>query len=86
MQANGIIEPILTKAAKQLGVDQVAIRRLNSPEGKALYGPALPNGQRRHITSAFVKEALDRGAEAFKWNERKARAASVEGRRFAASA
>ena len=47
MQANGIIEPVITKAAKQLGVDQVAIRRINSPEGKAMYGPpAEPNGQR----------------------------------------
>ena len=72
MQANGIMEPVLTKAAKQLGLDQVAIRRINSPEGKAIYGPPLPNGQRRHITSAFVKEALDRGKEQFRWDERKA--------------
>ena len=72
MQANGIIEPVLTKAAKQLGLDQVAIRRINSPEGKAVYGPPLPNGQRRHITSAFVKEALDRGKEQFRWDDRKA--------------
>ena len=42
MQANGIMEPIVTKAAKQLGIDQVAIRRINSPEGKALYGPPAP--------------------------------------------
>ena len=56
MQANAIMEPVVTKAAKKLGLDQVAIRRINSPEGKALYGPARPNGQRGHITSAFVKE------------------------------
>src|SRR6185436_11344535 len=57
--------------AKQLGLDQVAIRRINSPEGKAIYAPPLPNGQRRHVTSAFVKDALDRGKEAFRWDERK---------------
>jgi CO/xanthine dehydrogenase Mo-binding subunit len=74
MQANGIIEPVVTKAAKQLGLDQVALRRLNSPAGKAQYGPPGPNGQRRHVTSAFVKEALDRGADLFKWEERKGRA------------
>ena len=79
MQANGIMEPVVTKAAKQLGIDQVAIRRINSPEGKALYGPPRPNGQRGHITSAFVKEALDRGAERFKWDERKARAGQRQG-------
>ena len=77
MQANAIMEPVVTKAAKKLGLDQVAIRRINSPEGKALYGPPRPNGQRGHITSAFVKEALDRGAEHFKWDERKARRASA---------
>ena len=40
------MEPVVTKAAKKLGLDQVAIRRINSPEGKALYGPPRPNGQR----------------------------------------
>jgi CO/xanthine dehydrogenase Mo-binding subunit len=74
MQANGICEGVITKAAKQLGIDQVAIRRMNSPEGKAVYGPPDPQGRRRHITSAFVKEALDRGAEQFRWQERVARA------------
>ena len=39
MQANGICEGVITKAAEQLGIDQVAIRRINSPEGKANYGP-----------------------------------------------
>ena len=79
MQANAIMEPVVTKAAKKLGLDQVAIRRINSPEGKALYGPPRPNGQRGHITSAFVKQALDRGAELFKWDERKARSGKREG-------
>jgi xanthine dehydrogenase molybdenum-binding subunit len=79
MQANGIIEPALTKAAVKLGLDQVAIRRMNSPEGKALYGPPAANGQRRHITGAFVKDALDRGAELFDWPTRVARAGQRRG-------
>jgi CO/xanthine dehydrogenase Mo-binding subunit len=73
MQANGIIDPVVTKAAQALGLDQVAIRRINSPEGKALYGPPGANGQRRHVTGAFVKEALDKGAAAFNWSTRAAR-------------
>ena len=73
MQANAIVDPVVSKAARQLNIDQVEIRSINSPAGKALYGPAGPNGQRRHITSAFIKEALARGAEQFNWNERKAR-------------
>ena len=43
MQGIAIIEPILAKAARKLGVDQVALRRVNCPEGKAEYGP--PNQQ-----------------------------------------
>ncbi len=74
MQANGILEPIITKAAKQLGIDQVAIRRMNSPEGRAVYGAPDAKGQRRRITSAFVKQALDRGAELFDWQAKAARA------------
>jgi CO/xanthine dehydrogenase Mo-binding subunit len=79
MQANGIMEPIFTKAAKKLGVDQVAIRRMNSPEGKALYGPPVSRGKQRYVTSAFVKDALDRGALLFDWDARKARSGKREG-------
>jgi CO/xanthine dehydrogenase Mo-binding subunit len=79
MQANGICEGVITKAAKQLGIDQVAIRRMNSPEGKALYGPPDAKGGRRHITGAFVKEALDRGAAQFNWQQRAARSGQRRG-------
>jgi CO/xanthine dehydrogenase Mo-binding subunit len=81
MQGNAIVEPAMTKAARQLGIDQVELRRINSPEGKASYGPPRPNGTRAYVTSAFVKQALDRGAELFKWDERKARAGRRVGSR-----
>ncbi len=79
MQGIMLMEPILAKAARQLGVDQVAIHRVNAPEGKAEFGPANPRGQRAHATSAFVKETLDRGAEMFRWNERKALGGKQQG-------
>jgi xanthine dehydrogenase molybdenum-binding subunit len=72
LQGIVIIEPIIAKAARKLGVDQVAIRRVNCPEGKAPFGP-VAQGKRQYATSAFLKEALDRGAEQFKWSERVAR-------------
>jgi CO/xanthine dehydrogenase Mo-binding subunit len=72
LQGIVIIEPIIAKAARRLGVDQVAIRRINCPEGKAPFGP-LVQGKQQYATSAFLKEALDRGAEQFKWSERVAR-------------
>ncbi|HTH42421.1 MAG TPA: xanthine dehydrogenase family protein molybdopterin-binding subunit [Terracidiphilus sp.] len=72
MQGIAIIEPILAKAARKLGVDQVDLRRVNCPEGKAEFGAAV-HGKRGHATSCFLKEALDRGAEQFRWKERAAR-------------
>jgi xanthine dehydrogenase molybdenum-binding subunit len=71
MQGITLVEPVLAKAARQLGIDQVAIRRINAPAGKTPFGPPNARGQRQYPTSAFVKEALDRGAEMFKWDERK---------------
>ena len=72
MQGITIIEPIIAKAARKLGLDQVAIRYINCPEGKAQYGP-LVQGQMQHATSAFLKDALQRGAEKFDWQGRVAR-------------
>jgi len=72
MQGVGIMEPIISKAARKLGLDQVEVRKINAPAGKAPFGPALPNGKQAYVTSAFVKEALDRGSEVFKWEEKKA--------------
>ncbi|MGD0117909.1 MAG: xanthine dehydrogenase family protein molybdopterin-binding subunit [Candidatus Binatus sp.] len=72
LQGITIIEPILAKAARKLELDQVAIRRINAPEGKAPFGGPI-KGERQHATSAFIKEALDRGAEQFNWSQRVAR-------------
>src|SRR5437899_9057131 len=72
MQGIGIMEPILSKAAKKLRVDQVELRNINAPAGKAPFGPTLPSGRQVYVTSAFVKEALDKGRELFKWEEKKA--------------
>ena len=72
MQGITIMEPIIAKAARQLGVDQVQIRKINSPEGKAKFGPPNPRGERTYTTSCFLKEALDKGAREFDWDARKA--------------
>jgi len=72
MQGITLMEPVLAKAARKLGIDQVTIRRINAPEGKAQFGPVPPGGKRAYTTSCFIKEALDRGVEEFKWEQRKA--------------
>ncbi|MEQ1911659.1 MAG: xanthine dehydrogenase family protein molybdopterin-binding subunit [Vicinamibacterales bacterium] len=73
MQGQAILEPVLAEAARKLGIDEVAIHRINAPVGKAVFGAANARGQRQYTTSAFVKEALDKGAEIFNWEEKKAR-------------
>jgi CO/xanthine dehydrogenase Mo-binding subunit len=65
-QIAGIIEPIIDKAARELGVDRKAIRIKNNPSNATQYGPnkATP-------TSAYIKEALEQGALEFNWEEKK---------------
>ena len=55
------------------------MRRINAPAGKAPFGPALPHGKQAYVTSAFVKEALDKGRELFNWDEKKARQRQAQG-------
>ncbi len=78
MQGITLMEPLLAKAARQLNVDQVAMRRINAPEGKALWGPPV-NGKRGYTTSCFLKTAFDNGAQMFSWDERKASAGKRNG-------
>jgi len=73
-QIAAAVEPLIDKAAKQLGVDRVAIRRLNAPDNSAKLG-ARQGG----VTSAYLKNALDRGAELFGWAERQARSGQSNG-------
>ena len=73
MQGVGLIEPIMAKAARKLGIDEVELHRINAPSGKAKYGPAAgPRGQ-AYVTSCFIPEAIDKGRELFNWDEKKAR-------------
>jgi len=68
-QGIALMEPILTKASRKLGVDQVEMHRINAPVGKAPIGPVVGKA-RLYVTSAFVQEALDRGKKLFNWDER----------------
>jgi CO/xanthine dehydrogenase Mo-binding subunit len=71
LQGIALMEPILTKAAAKLGIDQLVMHRINAPEGKAQFGGPTPRGTRNYVTSAFAKQALDKGAELFNWQARK---------------
>jgi CO/xanthine dehydrogenase Mo-binding subunit len=68
------VEPIMDKAARQLGLDLVAIRRINAPDNSAGYGAS-----QGPVTSAYQREALDIGAEQFEWEARRARSGQRRG-------
>ena len=59
------VEPLLDRAAKELGIDRVSIRKLNAPDNSSLYG-----GKREPLTSAYLREALDMGAKDFDWDNK----------------
>ena len=73
-QIAGIMEPIMDRAANELGVDRLAIRRLNAPDTNGRVG-----GERLPFTSAYIREALDRGAALFNWEEQRNRSGERNG-------
>ncbi|MGE0462455.1 MAG: xanthine dehydrogenase family protein molybdopterin-binding subunit [Vicinamibacterales bacterium] len=83
LQASVMVEPMVDEAARKLGLDRIAIRKVNSPEGQAQFGlapvNAPPGRPRNKLTSCFVKECLDKGAEMFNWEERKQRSGQRRG-------
>ncbi len=85
-QASAMLEPLISKAGRQLGVDQVEIRKINAPRTGSEFGappPAAavaaakaagrPAPGRTFFTSCHLSEALDIGAKTFNWEERKKR-------------
>ncbi|MEK9947168.1 MAG: xanthine dehydrogenase family protein molybdopterin-binding subunit [Alphaproteobacteria bacterium] len=66
-QASNMLEPLIDKAARQLGLDRVSIRTVNAPgTGRvAKYGK-----DQKPVTSAFLRDALELGAQRFGWADR----------------
>jgi CO/xanthine dehydrogenase Mo-binding subunit len=73
-QIAAAVEPILDKAARQLGLDQLAIRTINAPTHDAQYGSS-----QGPITSSYMPEALEQGATKFGWAARRARSGERNG-------
>ncbi len=48
---------MIDKAARQLGIDRIAIRKINAPDANGKIGK-----ERGPLTSAFQKDALDKVA------------------------
>ena len=65
-QIAAVMAPIMDRAARDLGIDRVEIRRINAANNATtVYEDQEP------VTSAYMKEALDMGAEMFDWERRK---------------
>lgn len=73
-QIANAIEPMIDKAARELNIDPLAIRKINAPNNQSKYG-----GSQTSVTSAYLSEALDQGAEMFNWNERRQRSGQRNG-------
>jgi CO/xanthine dehydrogenase Mo-binding subunit len=74
MQGMSMLEPLMSRAAHELGLDEVEIRKINAPSEGSLFGISdTKDSPREKVTSARVREALDRGVELFNWEERKKR-------------
>ena len=65
-QIVAMLEPVVDKAARELGVDRLEIRKVNAPGHDGWLGP-----NQGPFTSAYVREALDLGGELFNWEEKK---------------
>ncbi|HZF25390.1 MAG TPA: xanthine dehydrogenase family protein molybdopterin-binding subunit [Steroidobacteraceae bacterium] len=60
------VEPLIDRAARELGVDRLQIRLLNNPQGGSKFG-----GRQQTVSSCYLKDALAKGAARFKWDEKK---------------
>ena len=80
VQAVALMSPMFDKAARELNIDKLDIIRINSPEGQQIFGRPR-QGQQGNVSSAFVKEAIDKGREAFNWDAMKAKSGQRNGSR-----
>lgn len=65
-QISGMLEPLMDKAARELGIDRVELRRVNVPGHDAWVG-----ANQNPVTSAYVREALEKGSRLFDWNTKR---------------
>ncbi len=73
-QINGMLEPLIDKAARELNVDRIAIRIMNAPGPDVGFGPRNTN-----LTSVYAREALQKAADMFEWETRRSRSGQRNG-------
>ena len=78
VQIVAMIAPMMQKAAKQLGIDELELMKINAPTGQQVFGRPR-QGVQGNVSSAFVKEAVDRAIEKFDWEAMKAKSGQRNG-------
>ena len=69
-----VLEPLMDKAARDLKIDRLQLRKVNAPTSVSKVG-----SDRRPVTSAYLNDALDKGAARFNWQERITRSGQRKG-------
>lgn len=64
-QIAAVMGPIMDAAARQLNMDRVEIRRINAPDSNSRI-----NANQGPVTSAYMKQALELGAQMFAWDKK----------------
>ncbi|MBP03057.1 MAG: aldehyde oxidase [Rhodospirillaceae bacterium] len=72
-----VMEPLLDKAAKTLGVDRLEIREINATNNDSKY-----SAKRQPVSSAYLRDAIRIGAQKFDWKNKK----NLSGKRNGAKA
>lgn len=78
LQTVSMIAPMMHHAAKKLDLDPLELIRINAPAGQAKFGQPR-EGVRANVSSAFVREAADKGEDAFDWQRMRAKSGQRNG-------
>ncbi len=73
-QIAAVFEPMMDKAARQLGIDRLEIRLLNAPDSSAKL-----DANQGPVTSAYMEEALTLGGKRWNWAEKSKRSGKRNG-------
>ena len=73
-QIHSALEPLLDKAARELQLDPLTIRKINAPLADATYGPDSSS-----LTSSHLSDALEKGARQFDWDSKRAQSGKRNG-------
>ncbi len=74
VQITAMVEPVIDKAAKELNLDRIEIRKINAPDNDTVYG-----SNQHHVTSAYVRETFDKAREMVNWEELKQESGKTNG-------